>query len=87
MKRTSDVVRIWLLLASMVIAAWLPTVNMFAQTQEAINATFAEQVKGLVFRIDKIESMINAVLLALIVSFIGQLVQLVRDRDRRRDGR
>lgn len=87
MKRTSDVLRIWLLVAAMVIAAILPTMNAFAQTQEVINATFSEQMKALVFRIDRIENMINAVLLALIVSFIGQLVQLVRDRDRRRDGR
>jgi hypothetical protein len=47
-----------------------------AQTQDYINATMAEQLHGLNFRVEKIESMLNYILTAVVGSLIVQLMQV-----------
>lgn len=76
--RVNDWVRMGLLATAAIVAAFWPAVSAFAQTQDAINATLTEQIKGVVLRIDKIDSMINAVLIALVINFIAQVVQIRR---------
>lgn len=81
--RRIDRIRIALLIGASLIASFWSTLNVWAQSQDAINATVAEQVKYLGLRLDKIDSMINAVLIALVVNFIAQIVQIRRNTDKR----
>lgn len=83
--RRSDRLRISLLLIAAVLAGLWPTMNAWAQTQDAINATVAQQVMYLGQRLDKIDSMINAVLVALVVNFIAQIINIRRGSSDRRE--
>lgn len=56
----------------------VPALRLFAQSQEYINGTTAMQILGLGLRIDKIENMINAVLVAMVINFVTQIVSIRR---------
>ena len=81
--RTTDKLRITLLIGAALLASLFPAMNVWAQTQDAINATVAQQVMYLGQRLDKIDSMINAVLIALVVNFIAQIVNIRRGPSQR----
>lgn len=83
LRRTTDQVRVGLLVGAVAVSAFWPAMAVFAQSQDAINATLTQQVIALVERIGKIESMINAVLVALVINFIAQVVQIRRGADRK----
>lgn len=82
--RMTDRVRVWLLVTCLVVAAAWPLRNLWAQSQDYINGSTMMQLVALGIRIDKIENMINAVLLAMVVNFIAQIVQIKRSRDSRK---
>lgn len=84
-QRQSDRLQIAILVIACAFAICWPTVEGFAaQSQEVFNATTAEQMKGMVLRVERIETMINAVLLALVANFIAQIVRIRRTPERRR---
>lgn len=84
-ERRSDRIQIAILIVACAFAIGWPTIEGFAQTasQDVFNATVAEQMKGMALRVERIESMINAVLLALVANFIAQIVKLRRLPERR----
>lgn len=67
-----------LLTGAAVTAALFPAMSALAQTQDAINATVTQQVIYLGQRLDKIDQMINAVLIALVLNFVAQVVNIKR---------
>lgn len=77
--RLTDRLRIALLVAATGVACCWPALNAWAQTQDYINGTTTQQIAALGIRIDKIESMINAVLLAMVINFVTQIVQIRRN--------
>lgn len=82
--RHSDRVRLVLIVVALGVACVYPVLSAFAQSQDYLNGTMMSQIGALGFRIDKIERMINAVLLAMIVNFIAQIVQIRRGPQQRR---
>lgn len=61
----------------------------WAQSQDAINATLFERLNGITFRLDRLENMTSAAIVALIANFIAHLVQIRTQRvrrERRHDG-
>lgn len=76
--RQTDRFRIWLLTAALTVSIAWPVRNLWAQSQEFINGSNAMQFAALGGRIDKIENMINAVLVAMVINFVAQLIQLKR---------
>lgn len=82
-RRKDDWIRIAITGAACVVAAIWPATWVFAQSQDFINGSVTQQIAGLTLRIDKIDSMINAVLLALVMNFIAQIVNIRSARNRR----
>lgn len=82
-RQTDRVSMVLLAVAAIVVAVW-PVIRVMAQSQEYINGSTAMQIAALGIRIDKIESMINAVLLAMVINFIAQIVQIKRSSGGRR---
>lgn len=76
--RRSDRLNIGLLAVAIVTVLLVPALRLFAQSQEYINGTTAMQILGLGLRIDKIENMINAVLVAMVINFVTQIVSIRR---------
>ncbi len=79
--RTTDKVRLALIVASIAVVTICLVVRAFAQTlptQDYINGTTAALIAAQGIRIDNIERMINAVLVALVINFIAQIVQIRR---------
>jgi hypothetical protein len=81
--RMNDKLRIALLIGATVVVSLWPVRYLLAQSQDFINGTTAQQITALGTRIDKIEAMINAVLLAMVINFITQIVQIRRSAERR----
>lgn len=81
--RQVDRLRVGILGCAVAVAAFWPAVNVWAQSQDTINATLGEQVKNLSFRLDRIDNYMSAVLLALVLNFIAQVVQIKRAPERR----
>lgn len=85
--RKTDQVRLMLLLAALTVAAAWPIKNLLAQSQDYINGSTMMQIAALGVRIDKIENMINAVLLAMVINFVTQIVQIKRSQGGRKVSR
>jgi len=81
--RIADRVRLVLIGVALLVSCIYPVTNIWAQSQEYINGSTAIQIAALGTRIDKIESMINAVLLAMVINFVTQIVQIRRSAERR----
>lgn len=82
-RRRTDRVRVLLLTGAAIIAGVWPVLHLLAQTQDYINGSVAQQLSALGQRIDKIDQMINAVLVALVINVIAQVLQIRRAPDRR----
>lgn len=81
-RRRTDWVRVLLIVSAVAIVAVPLVRNVFAQSQEYINGSTAMQLAAQGVRLDKIENMINGVLLAMVVNFVAQLVQIKRSGGR-----
>jgi hypothetical protein len=88
LRRRFDALRIVLLTTAAVVSGHWPALALFAQSltptsQDWFNGSVAQQVATLTQRIDKIENMINAVLVALVINFIVQVISIRRGPERR----
>jgi hypothetical protein len=82
-RRYSDDIRIWILSVACCVSGFIPAQRVFAQTQDYINGSVAGQLTSLSQRMDKIDAMINAVLVALVLNFIAQVVNIRAGKGRR----
>lgn len=86
-RRASDAHRISLLLGAFFVPvpSLLAYAGLAMQSQDFINGTTAQQVAALALRIDRIENMIYAVFVAMMINFAAQVVQIRRSTNGRKD--
>lgn len=73
-----------LLLVALVVAGGHLVWHVFAESQDAINATLTQQLLDQGKRLDRIETLINGVLVAVVIGLLTQIMQILRGPERRR---
>lgn len=82
--RQIDRIRIGILGSALLFGFVYPVASIWAQSQDAINATFAERVINLSTRLDKLENMVYGVLVLLAGQIASQVVNIKRAPEGRR---
>lgn len=83
--RQQDRAQFYIVAGALVFLLTVIAGNVYAQTQEAINATFSERMSGIYYRLDRLENYMNAAIAALIANIVAHLVQIQAQRANRRD--
>lgn len=81
--RATDIAQLYLVGTALVFLAFVFVTGVFAQSQDAINATLFERINGIVFRLDRLENYTTAAILALIANFFAHLIQIREQRQLR----
>ena len=82
--RRCDIAQLYLVGFALMFVLFV-SVGAWAQTQDAINATVFERLSGINFRLERLESLNTAALVALVANFIAHILQIRSQSSKRRD--
>lgn len=79
--RWTDMAQLWCIGFGLIFAV---TVVALGQSQDSINATVAERIANINFRLDRMENYLTAAIVALISNLVAHIVNIKTSRGNRR---